>query len=94
MRQMVSLPLAGGETTIGMILVFRAAINVAFTPDDRLLLQSFANQAAIAVQNARLYQAAVRERERLNAIIEELADGVMIFDERWRITNFNRAMDN
>src|SRR4051812_4060030 len=93
MRQMVSLPLAEGETTIGMILVFRAAINVAFTPDDRLLLQSFANQAAIAVQNARLYQAAVRERERLNAIIEESADGVMIFDERWRITNFNRAME-
>ena len=57
------------------------------------LLQSFADQAAIAVQNARLYQDAVRERERLHAIIEQSADGVMIFDELWRITNFNRAME-
>ncbi len=92
-RQAVSLPLLAGDTVIGVILVFRAAINVAFTADDRRLLQSFADQAAIAVQNARLYQDAVRERERLNAIIEESADGVMIFDERWRITNFNRAME-
>lgn len=93
LRQAVSLPLTGGEHVIGMILVFRAAINVAFNADDRTLLQSFANQAAIAVQNARLYQQAVREGERLQTILEESADGVMIFDERWRITNFNRAME-
>jgi PAS domain S-box-containing protein len=92
-RQAVSLPLLAGDTVIGVILVFRAAINVAFTADDRRLLQSFADQAAIAVQNARLYQNAVQERERLNAIIEGSADGVMIFDDRWRITHFNRAME-
>ncbi|HZG65120.1 MAG TPA: PAS domain S-box protein, partial [Herpetosiphonaceae bacterium] len=93
LRQAVSLPLLLGDTVMGVILVFRAAVNVAFTADDRRLLQAFADQAAIAVQNARLYRAAVRERERLHAIIEESADGVMIFDERWRITNFNRAME-
>ncbi|MDQ5854659.1 MAG: ATP-binding protein [Chloroflexota bacterium] len=93
LRQAVSLPLLLGDAVIGLILVFRAAVNVAFTVDDRRLLQAFANQAAIAVQNARLYQTAVRESERLQAIIEESADGVMIFDERWRITNFNRAME-
>ncbi len=93
LRQAVSLPLLLGGTAMGVILIFRAAVNVAFTADDRHLLQAFADQAAIAVQNARLYQRAVRERERLHAIIEESADGVMIFDERWRITHFNRAME-
>lgn len=93
LRQAVSLPLLLGDTVMGVILVFRAAVNVAFTADDRRLLQAFADQAAIAVQNARLYQEAVRERERLHAIIEQSADGVMIFDELWRITNFNRAME-
>ncbi len=93
LRQAVSLPLLLANTPLGVIVVFRAAVNVAFTPDDRRMLQSFADQAAIAVQNARLYQSAVRERERLHAIIEQSADGVMIFDERWRITTFNRAME-
>ena len=93
LRQAVSLPLLLGDTVMGVILVFRAAVNVGFTADDRRLLQAFADQAAIAVQNARLYRGAVRERERLHAIIEQSADGVMIFDERWRITNFNRAME-
>lgn len=93
LRQAVSLPLMAAGHALGVIVIFRAAVNVAFTADDRRLLQAFADQAAIAVQNAQLYQAAVRERERLNAIIEESADGVMIFDERWRITVFNRAME-
>lgn len=93
LRQVLFLPLMLANTNIGFIVVFRAAINVAFTSDDRRLLQAFADHAAVAVQNAQLYQSAVRERERLNAIIEESADGVMIFDERWRITTFNRAME-
>ncbi|PLS77119.1 MAG: histidine kinase [Chloroflexi bacterium] len=93
LRQMVGLPLLIRGRPIGMIVVFRAAVNVAFTVADRALIEAFASQAAIAVQNARLYQAAVQEQERLNAIIEQSADGVMILDRRWRITTFNRAME-
>ncbi len=93
LRQVVALPLLLANTVIGLIVVFRAALNVAFTADDRVLLQAFADQAAVAVQNARLYERAVRESERLHAIIEEAADGVMILDSRWRITTFNRAME-
>lgn len=93
LRQMVGLPLLSRGRPIGMIVVFRAAVNVAFTVADQALIEAFANQAAIAVQNARLYQAAVQEQQRLNAIIEQSADGVMILDRRWRITSFNRAME-
>jgi PAS domain S-box-containing protein len=94
LRQMVSLPLLIRGHPIGFIVVFRAAVNVAFTMADRSLIETFATQAAVAVQNARLYQAAVQEQERLNAIIEQSADGVMILDARWRITTFNRAMEH
>ncbi len=94
LRQMVSLPLLIRGRPIGFIVVFRAAVNVAFTMADRSLIETFATQAAVAVQNARLYQAAVQEQQRLNAIIEQSADGVMILDSRWRITTFNRAMEH
>jgi PAS domain S-box-containing protein len=56
-------------------------------------LQAFADHAAIAVSNARLFDGVLREKQRLDAIIEQSADGVMILDSRWRITTFNRAME-
>jgi PAS domain S-box-containing protein len=93
LRQMVALPLLLRGQPIGLIVVFRSAVNVAFTSGDRMLLQAFAEHAAMAVQNARLYHAAVEEQRRLNEIIEQSADGVMILDWRWRITTFNRAME-
>lgn len=93
LRQMVSLPLLVRDQMIGVIVVFRAAVNVAFSADDRALLETFAEQAAIAVNNASLYQASLQEQQRLAAIIEQSADGVMILDWRWRITTFNRAME-
>ncbi len=93
LRQMIALPLTLRDTPVGVIYVFRAALNVAFSPDDRQVLQDFADQAAIAVSNARLYQSVLREKQRLDATIEQSADGVMIIDSRWRITTFNKAME-
>ncbi|MCU0494670.1 MAG: ATP-binding protein [Chloroflexaceae bacterium] len=93
LRQLIALPLTIRDTPIGVIYVFRAALNVAFSADDRQVLQAFADQAAIAVSNARLYQGVLREKQRLDAMIEQSADGVMILDNRWRITTFNKAME-
>lgn len=93
LRQVIALPLVFRQTTVGVIYVFRAAVNVAFSHDDAQLLQAFADQAAIAVSNARLYQRVLREKQHLDALIEQSADGVMILDGRWRITTFNRAME-
>ena len=93
LRQMSALPLTLRDTPVGMIFVFRAALNVAFTNDDRRVIKEFADQAAIAVSNARLYQSVLREKQRLDAMIEQSADGAMIIDSRWRITTFNRTME-
>jgi PAS domain S-box-containing protein len=93
LRQVIALPLVFRQTKVGVIYVFRAALNVAFTPEEQDLLRAFADQAAIAVSNARLYQSVLRDKQQLDAIIEQSADGVMILDSRWRITTFNRAME-
>jgi PAS domain S-box-containing protein len=93
LRQMIALPLTVRETPVGVIYAFRAAVNVAFSADDRQLLQDFADQAAIAVFNARLYQGVLREKQHLDALIEQSADGVMMIDSRWRITTFNQTME-
>lgn len=93
LRQAIALPLTFHDVRVGTIYVFRAAVNVGFSTDDAQMLQAFASQAAIAVSNARLYQSVLREKQRLDAMIEQSADGVMILDSRWRITTFNKAME-
>jgi hypothetical protein len=54
------IPLAARGNIIGDILVFRNYSDV-FTDNDRIVLKSFADQAAIAVLNAQLYSKASSE---------------------------------
>lgn len=93
LRHVNALAMTYHGTHIGVILVFRAAVNVAFSDEEQHSLVAFANQAAIAVTNARLFQSLVREKQHLAAIVEQSIDGVMILDARWRIVTFNRAME-
>jgi len=91
LRQVVALPMSIGRDLIGALYVFRAH-GGSFTPDDRQVLASFADQAAIAVHNAQLYRQLAQEKRRLDAILVYSADGVMILDPGQRISVFNRAL--
>ncbi len=73
----VGLPLIAHERVIGLIYVFRTYRGL-FSSNDRALLQSFADQAAIAVKNAQLYSAVTREKQRLDALLDSTADGILI----------------
>ena len=53
----------------GVIYVFRIG-DGAFSASDRQILASFADQAAIAVHNAQLYERLSQEKQRLDAILE------------------------
>ena len=90
-QQAVALPLMVGEDLLGLLVVFRT-FGTAFTYDDRLILRAFADQAAIAVHNAKLYQQLATEKRRLEAIIEATADGVIILDPAHRIQVFNLSL--
>ncbi len=86
----VGLPLIAREEVIGVIFVFRSYIG-GFSSQDRALLQAFASQAAIAVQNARLYTEVSQQKQHLASIVDSSADGIFILDRNLRFTRFNRA---
>lgn len=92
LNQMVRLPMINGEEAIGMIYVFLSGSNYYLPQDAKMLMRSFAEQAAIAVKNARLYQQINLEKQRLDAILDQSADGVMILDQALRITVFNKTL--
>lgn len=84
------LPLASQGQVIGVIFIFRNYADL-FTPNDRVLLQSFADQAAIAVYNAQLYGQVSYEKRRLDALLDSAADGILILDANLDIERCNEA---
>lgn len=92
LRQSFPLPLAIAGAPVGLLLVFRDYVG-STTLNDLQILQSFADQAAIAVHNAQLYERMDRERQRLDAFLKYSADGVMILDPELKILRFNRALE-
>ncbi|NDJ78334.1 MAG: PAS domain S-box protein [Chloroflexi bacterium] len=91
LRQVVALPMEFAGDLLGILFIFRSYAGAA-TDNDHRLLQSFADQAAIAVHNARLYRFANHERQRLAAILDHSADGVMILDTDLAVESWNRAL--
>lgn len=86
----VGLPLVAHKEVLGVIFVFRS-YRGRFSSDDRALLQSFASQAAIAVNNARLYKQISDQKQFSDAVVESSADGMFILDQQFRFQSFNRA---
>jgi GAF domain-containing protein len=67
-RSMLGVPLQQGEATIGVIALFRAAVE-PFSRKQIELVTTFANQAAIAIENARLF-------DEVNARTEDLRESL------------------
>ena len=91
LHQVIALPLTFQERLLGLIYLFRSG-SIAFSANDRSVLGSFADQAAIAVRNAQLYQQMTGEKQQLDAIIQHSANGIMILDPSLHIRVFNRAL--
>ncbi len=86
----VALPLIAHQRVVGLTFIFRTYRTV-FTSNDRTLLQSFADQAAIAVNNAQLYSQVSYEKQRLDALLDSAADGILIMTPDHTIERCNPA---
>lgn len=62
-----------------------------FTNDDETLLKALAAQASVALENARLYHNVQSQAEELNAVVESISDGVMVFDHQGNLLRENHA---
>ncbi len=65
-----------------------------FTPSETNVLTTLAGQAAIVVENARLFRAAEDERQRLLAILNSTGDAVIVTDAQDRILFLNPAAES
>lgn len=86
----VGLPLIVRKKVIGVIFIFRNYPGV-FSSNDTALLQSFADQTAIAVYNAQLYTQVSREKQRMDALLDSAPDGILILAPDHTIERCNAA---
>ena len=79
LRAVLAVPLVLGERALGA-LTAADEVGRIFDEDAIRLAQAFADQAAIALENARLFEAAGRERRRLEVLSEVSARVASVHD--------------
>ena len=79
LRASLAVPLKVKETILGVLAVIDLAGRV-FTEAETALLQTFADQAALALQNARLYEEAERRRHEAEVLADITARTSASFD--------------
>jgi class 3 adenylate cyclase len=98
LRSIICVPLAIKARTIGVVYLDSRIAPGLFSPHDPDLLTAFANQAALAIENARLFddlRARVVEISRLEQlqarVLGSITSGVITIDGRGEIGSFNDA---
>ncbi len=100
LRSILCVPLKVRAELIGVIYADNRVVSGLFDDKDRDLLMAFANQAAIAIQNARLFEQVTDQLKAITAmrnlmanVSSSIASGVITTDIEDRVTLFNRAAE-
>jgi two-component system, NtrC family, sensor kinase len=88
-RTMLGIPLLREQTLIGIFSITRTRVE-PFTDKEIELASSFADQAVIAIENARLFEELHDRQAELRVTFDNMGDGVVMFDAEARLTAWNR----
>ena len=90
-RSFVYVPLKVKEKIIGILGADKVRSDKAITKTDINSLQILANQASRVIENTRLYQEVINQRNFVEDIISNMQNGVITIDHHGRITSINQA---
>src|SRR5829696_5462761 len=89
LRSYMVVPLVARGRTLGAISFVSAESGKRYGEDDLRLAEELARRAALAVDNARLYEEAQSSRNQLEAILRGVADGITAQDPSGRVIYAN-----
>jgi signal transduction histidine kinase len=87
-RSATVVPLFGRRELLGLLILTHEQENY-FTLEHLLLLQAIASQAAIAFENARLYAKVSQEQKQLDAVLQNAAEAILMFDVKGNLRLLN-----
>jgi signal transduction histidine kinase len=89
-RSAIIVPMFGRLELIGALVLTHEKVGY-FNLEHQLLLQAITSQAAIALENAQLYTNMAHEKQRMTAVLESVADSILMFDARGNLLLLNPA---
>lgn len=89
-RSQMAVPVTREDRVIGVITLESRKLN-GFTDTHVSFVQKLANRASVAIDNARLYDETVREREKLSHILRSIGDVVVVIDKDGRIVLISKS---
>ncbi len=92
-HSVMAAPLLIGQRLVGVFACTHHDPARRFGPDDIRLLNLFAPQAAVAIENARLYTAAQREKQYFEDLVLNSPVAVVTLDTRHNIVSCNPAFE-
>lgn len=100
LRSILCVPLRIKDKVIGVIYADNRVASGIFGDADRNMLAAFANQAAVAIENARLFreirnhlQEITEMRDLMNNVFESITSGVITIDKADEVALYNRAAE-
>jgi PAS domain S-box-containing protein len=93
-RGVVVVPLLIGQRLVGTLASVHLEEGREFGAEDLRLLNLFAPQAAIAIENARLYTDAQRQRQYFEAVVQNSPVAIVTLDLRGNVTSLNPAFEH
>ena len=90
-RAILQVPLTVGNTVIGVLAVDNQQAERTFSENDQYLLSALADYAAIAIDNARLYQEVKGSEERYRDLFANAYDLIFTLDRQLRILSINKV---
>ena len=90
LRSILAVPLRAKQDVVGVIQVLHTEVG-RFQPADQALLEPLAAAAAIAIDNARLYQETDRLRAFNENIVQSMQEGILLEDAAGHTTFVNPA---
>jgi adenylate cyclase len=93
LRSILCVPLRDKGQVIGVMYADNRIKSGLFGDRELSLLTAFANQAAVAIANARLFESVSNARKLMSNILASITSGVITTDTTDRITLFNRAAE-
>jgi two-component system, NtrC family, sensor kinase len=88
-RTMLGIPLVREDALIGVFIIGRTRVE-PFTDKEIELATTFADQAVIAIENARLFEELRERQAELRVTFDNMGDGVVMFGADTRLVAWNR----
>jgi PAS domain S-box-containing protein len=90
-RSILCLPLVNQAKLIGLLYLENNLTSNVFTPTRIAVLKLLASQAAISLENARLYRALEEREAKIRRLVDANIVGILIFNLEGEITEANEA---